>query len=240
MISVTKHSSPLASADISNHGNLLHRFSTAPRAQTMATVISSAARLRFPRPSRGARDLIARAASSSSNPGDGGESGDEGAYVVVFRGKEIRAKPGQRLRTALLLGGESPHNGGANAINCRGLGTCGTCAVEIVPSGAVTPRDWTDAERIRLNFPPHGPPGNARLRLSCQVRLGGDCEVVKRDKFWGQGDDVLGPRRDDETEGMTTPPLGALEFLLDGDEWREGGALGSLGLGSGRSDDGER
>ena len=111
----------------------------------------------------------------------------------MFRGKEIRAKPGQRLRTALLLGGESPHNGGANAINCRGLGTCGTCAVEIVPSGAVTPRDWTDAERIRLNFPPHGPPGNAKLRLSCQVRLGGDCEVVKRDKFWGQGDDVLGP-----------------------------------------------
>ena len=145
----------------------------------MATVISSAARLRVPRPSRGTRDLIARAASSSSNPGDGGESGDEGAYVVVFRGQEIRAKPGQRLRTALLLGGESPHNGGANAINCRGLGTCGTCAVEIVPSGAVTPRDWTDAERIRLNFPPHGPPGNARLRLSCQVRLGGDCEVVK-------------------------------------------------------------
>ena len=73
-------------------------------------------------------------------------------------------------------------------------------------------------------------------------RLGGDCEVVKRDKFWGQGDDVLGPRRDDETEGMTTPPLGALEFLLDGDEWRRGGALGT-GLGlrrSGRSDDGER
>ena len=154
----------------------------------------------------------------------------------MFRGKEIRAKRGQRLRTALLLGGESPHNGGANAINCRGLGTCGTCAVEIVPSGAVTPRDWTDAERLRLNFPPHGPPGNARLRLSCQVRLGGDCEAVKRDKFRGQGENVLGPRGDDDEEGMTTPPLGVLEFLLDSDEWREGGALGS-GRSKGDDDD---
>ena len=118
-VSVTNHSSPLASSDDSNHGNLPHRFSTSPRAQTMATVISSAVRLRASRPSRGACDLIARAASSSANPGDGGESGDEGACVVVFRGKVIRAKRGQRLRTALLLGGESPHNGGANAINCR-------------------------------------------------------------------------------------------------------------------------
>lgn len=31
----------------------------------------------------------------------------------------------------LLHGGVSPHNDKARAINCRGLGTCGTCAVEI-------------------------------------------------------------------------------------------------------------
>ena len=34
------------------------------------------------------------------------------------------------------------------------------------------PRAWTTAERLRLAFPPHGPPGNARLRLACQVGLG--------------------------------------------------------------------
>ena len=201
------------------------------RAKTMASIVSFAVRLRAPRPSRSARDLIARAASSSSNPRDDGDSRDKEACVVVFRGREVRARAGQRLRTALLKGGESPHNGGtlggANVMNCRGLGTCGTCAVEIIPSGAATPQQWTNAERLRLNFPPHGPPGNKRLRLACQVRVGGDCEVVKRDMFWGQGGNVLGPRGEDEKEGMTTPPLGALEFFLDGVEWREGGALGS-------------
>ena len=188
-------------------------------------IASLVVRLRAPRPSRGARDLFVRAASSST-PRDGGNSRDEEAFVVVYRGREVRARAGQRLRTALLRAGESPHNGGANAINCRGLGTCGTCAVEILPPGTVKPHEWTDAERLRLNFPPHGPPGNARLRLACQVRVGGDCEVVKRGMFWGQGENVLGPRGDDDDEGMTTPPLGELEFVFDRDEWREGGALG--------------
>lgn len=41
--------------------------------------------------------------------------------------------------------------------------------------GAVEPAEWTAQERLRLNFPPHGPPGNARLRLACQV---GDCRPL--------------------------------------------------------------
>jgi ferredoxin len=61
----------------------------------------------------------------------------------------------------------TPHNGRAALINCRGLGTCGTCAVEV--QGEVEPRGWTPQERLRLNFPPHAPPRNARLRLACQV-----------------------------------------------------------------------
>ena len=116
----------------------------------------------------------------------------------------------------MLKGVESPHNGGtlggANVMNCRGLGTCGTCAVEIIPSGAATPQQWTNAERLRLNFPPHGPPGNKRLRLACQVRVRRACEVRKYDRFWGQGDAV-------STEAVEdAAPLGALEFLLDAEE----------------------
>jgi len=83
----------------------------------------------------------------------------------------VQAERGTTLRTALLEAGVTPHNGRATLINCRGLGTCGTCAVEV--QGAEEPEEWTTQERLRLNFPPHGPPGNQRLRLACQVGLPG-------------------------------------------------------------------
>ena len=80
----------------------------------------------------------------------------------------LQAERGTTLRTALLQAGVTPHNGRAALINCRGLGTCGTCAVQV--KGAVEPGQWTQQERLRLHFPPHSPPGNLQLRLACQVR----------------------------------------------------------------------
>jgi ferredoxin len=96
--------------------------------------------------------------------------------------RELVAERGVNLRAALLSGGCSPHNDGASLVNCRGLGTCGTCAVEIV--GPVSPP--TRLEEARLRFPPHqGGPG--RLRLACQVEALGDLQITKRAGFWGQG-----------------------------------------------------
>lgn len=88
---------------------------------------------------------------------------------VEYRGRTVQALQGSTLRTAMLQAGVTPHNGRATVINCRGLGTCGTCAVEV--QGPVEPAQWTTQERLRLAFPPHAPPGNRRLRLACQVRL---------------------------------------------------------------------
>eukprot|EP00959_Pyramimonas_sp_CCMP1952_P417611 8749481-Pyramimonas_sp.AAC.1 len=51
--------------------------------------------------------------------------------TVKYRGKSIEVRKGARLRTALLKNGATPHNEGAVYINCRGIGSCGTCAVEI-------------------------------------------------------------------------------------------------------------
>lgn len=135
-----------------------------------------------------------------------------------------------KLRTALLLNGVSPHNGRSKVINCRGIGTCGTCAVEV--DGDVVPPQWSDIEKARLNFPPHKAPGNQSLRLACQVRCHGDVEVTKRDRFWGQGDAVMGQWEDDE-EGEVVP-FRQLEFLLDRESWEEvaskyGGSSSSQG-----------
>jgi Na+-transporting NADH:ubiquinone oxidoreductase subunit NqrF len=65
-------------------------------------------------------------------------------------------------------------------MNCRGLGSCGTCAVWI--RGIISQK--SRVEKLRLKFPPHQEkPG---LRLACQVRVWGDIEVVKGEGFWGQ------------------------------------------------------
>jgi ferredoxin len=51
--------------------------------------------------------------------------------TVRFRGRDIDCEHGATLREVLKEAGETPHNGRADALNCRGHGTCGTCAVEI-------------------------------------------------------------------------------------------------------------
>ena len=100
--------------------------------------------------------------------------------TVTFRGEEIECEPGAILREVLLDADRSPHNGRADLFNCRGHGSCGTCAVAV--TGAVS--DRTGRESTRLSVPPHDP--EADLRLACQARVEGDVTVEKYPGFWGQ------------------------------------------------------
>ncbi len=100
--------------------------------------------------------------------------------VVRFRGEEIDCDRGDVLRAVLREAGVSPHNGGADRLNCRGLGSCGTCAVAV--DGAVG--DRSRRERLRLTVPPHDP--DDELRLACQTRVLGNVTVEKYPGFWGQ------------------------------------------------------
>jgi ferredoxin len=100
--------------------------------------------------------------------------------TITFDGNEIECEEGAILRDVLLEADLSPHNGRSSLLNCRGHGTCGTCAVEIDgPVSAPTAR-----ETRRLSGPPHDP--NDGLRLSCQTRVEGDLRVEKHGGFWGQ------------------------------------------------------
>jgi len=99
---------------------------------------------------------------------------------VRFEGREIDVPTGTRLRKALRDAGLSPHNGQARWLNCKGLGSCGTCAVQI--QGEVGP--LTAMERWRLDFPPHR--RGDGLRLACQVEVNSDLVVRKHPGFWGQ------------------------------------------------------
>ena len=111
--------------------------------------------------------------------------------IVRFQGREIDVPSGTRLRKALLDAGLSPHNGEARWFNCKGLGSCGTCAVRVqAVEGPV--HDRSRMERWRLDFHPHR--RSSGLRLACQLRVEGDLEVTKYPGFWGQ----LTPDRHDD------------------------------------------
>ncbi len=103
--------------------------------------------------------------------------------TVTVRGRELECERGAVLRDVLLQADESPHNGRSNALNCRGLGTCGTCAVAVSGETSEPGR----RERLRLATPPHG--SGSGLRLACQLRVEGDLSVEKYPGFWGQHTD---------------------------------------------------
>lgn len=102
---------------------------------------------------------------------------------IHYGSHAIDARPGERLRDALHRAGASPHNGRARWLNCKGFGTCGTCAVRV--EGPVEPPSPSLRERARFHVPPHVP--DSPLRLACQVRVGDeDLTVRKHPGFWGQ------------------------------------------------------
>lgn len=104
---------------------------------------------------------------------------------VLVQGKTIECDLGANLRKVLLSNGIKLYNGGSNVINCRGIGSCGTCAVEV--EGLVSEPNWRD--QARRSLPPHSPERN--LRLACQTKVLGDVKVTKYDGFWGHGSQIV-------------------------------------------------
>jgi len=102
-------------------------------------------------------------------------------YRIKYQNKEVEAGHGENLRKALLKKGLSPYNGWAKRVNCHGLGTCGTCAVEVLQGKVNEP---TAVEKWRLNFPPHQ--ADSGLRLSCQLQVTSNLLLQKHPGFWGQ------------------------------------------------------
>ena len=113
--------------------------------------------------------------------------------MVSFAGRRLEVPRGKSLRKVLMEAGLTPHNGHAGWLDCRGSGTCGTCAVAV--EGAVS--GPTRRERWRLCFPPHERVSG--LRFTCRCRVEGDVTVHKSAGFWGQkvgeeGGSDQGPR----------------------------------------------
>ena len=105
--------------------------------------------------------------------------------TITAQGKTIECESGSNLRKVLLDNNIDLYNGNAKIINCRSIGTCGTCAVAI--EGEVSEVTWK--EKTRLGLPPHS--SESDRRLACQTKVLGDVRVTKYDGFWGQGPEVV-------------------------------------------------
>lgn len=100
--------------------------------------------------------------------------------TVTVRGRELERERGAVLRDVPLRVEESPHSGRVDALNCRGVGTCGTCVVAV--SNKVSGPG--SRERFRLAVPPHD--ADSGLRFACQLRVEDGLFVEKYPGFWGQ------------------------------------------------------
>lgn len=99
--------------------------------------------------------------------------------IVRFDGARVACELGDNLRTVLLNAGLPLYHKFAKKFNCRGLGTCGTCAVKLRGSAS-----WpTKIETLRMRLPPHD--SEAGLRLACQCIVHGDLYVEKFGGVWG-------------------------------------------------------
>lgn len=105
---------------------------------------------------------------------------------ITAAGQTFTCETGANLRRVLLDNGIDLHNGKAKLINCRGIGSCGTCAVQV--NGETSPRNWR--ENQRLAFPPHRRETSGHKRLACQTRVLGDVTVTKFTGFWGQDETI--------------------------------------------------
>ena len=74
--------------------------------------------------------------------------------TVRYGDRNVDCERGAVLRNVPIGADIVPHNGNAKHTNCRGHGTCGTCAVAV--EGETS--EPTRRERWRLDFPPHDVP----------------------------------------------------------------------------------
>ena len=89
-------------------------------------------------------------------------------------GQQIEVGKGANLRRSLILSGHNPQSGFEQALNCRGLGMCGTCWVEVV-EGEENLSPPSKMEQLPTS--PFKRLGVKGRRLSCQTRVYGDCVI---------------------------------------------------------------
>ena len=93
-----------------------------------------------------------------------------------FEKKKVEVGDHANLRGVALAHGVEIYEGPFKISNCRGLGLCGTCVVEIL-EGMENLSPKTKAEKSKLKDL------SPTLRLSCQCQVRGDVSVITKPKL---------------------------------------------------------
>jgi len=96
--------------------------------------------------------------------------------VITNEKKEIEIPAGVNLRKAARDAGIQLYAGLTRYLNCRGLGSCGTCAV-LVKKGMDSLTDKTLMEKLTLGRSLKVIGHEHEMRLACQCTVKGDCTI---------------------------------------------------------------
>lgn len=93
--------------------------------------------------------------------------------------KEIQVPEGANLRAEAKRAGVQLYQGPERVLNCMGLGSCGTCRVNITKGMENTsPRGLKERLRMAVSMAYVG--NEETMRLACQTEVLGDIEVQTR------------------------------------------------------------
>jgi ferredoxin len=101
--------------------------------------------------------------------------------------QEIEVPEGANLRLEAMKAGIQVYENIHKLLNCRGLGLCGTCKV-LVKSGKEHLSAKTGIERFTLARMLSTIGHEDDMRLSCQCKVQGDCEIITRPGFNWSGE----------------------------------------------------
>jgi ferredoxin len=111
--------------------------------------------------------------------------------TFVNEKKEIEVPAGANLREEARKAGIQLYKGPFRLLNCHGLGLCGTCLV-LIKSGMENLSPKSLREKFNFNTDPKTMMSvighEDEARLSCQVRVNGDCSVETRPPFNWSGE----------------------------------------------------
>ncbi|HEV8062467.1 MAG TPA: hypothetical protein VGP68_21490 [Gemmataceae bacterium] len=111
--------------------------------------------------------------------------------TFVTEKKDIEVPVGANLRQEAMKAGVQVYKGVHRALNCHGFGLCGSCKVLVKKGGEnLSPKGllekFTLATAPTTSFAIVG--HEDEMRLSCQVKVNGDCTVETRPAFNWSGE----------------------------------------------------
>lgn len=111
--------------------------------------------------------------------------------TFVTEKKEIEVSPGANLRQEAINADVQVYKGFHQYLNCRGNGLCGSCKVlvkkgmeNLNPKGLLEKFTLATSPATSMAIVGH----EDEMRLSCQVRVNGDCTIETRPAFNWSGE----------------------------------------------------